>query len=209
MTGVILEVFLPPRTRYTPDRILDAALSLTREVGIEGVTARTLATRLGCSTGPISSHFASMEALHEQLLDRIIGLFVKTSSEPVLPDPLLAVGVGWLRFAATEPRLYEALFLRHHSWHAKWGPVRRKLADRMVEHSRYAHLDRTARFALVGRASIVLHGLGVEIWSGRLPLSAPEALQRLVAQFTLPVVDAALSQGWTHDLHSQLTGATP
>ena len=200
---------MPPRTRYTPDRILDAALALTRETGIEGVTARTLAGRLGCSTGPVSSHFASMEALHEQLLERIIDLFVVASSRPVDPDPLLAVGVGWLRFATTEPRLYEALFLRHHSWHAKWGPVRRKLADRMAEHPRYAHLDRPARFALVGRASIVLHGLGVEIWSGRLPLSSPGDLQRVVAQFTLPVVDAALSQGWTDDLHSQLTGASP
>jgi AcrR family transcriptional regulator len=200
---------VPPRTRYTPDRILDAALALTREVGIDGVTARTLAARIGCSTGPISSHFSSMEALHEQLLERIIALFVTVASDATDPDPLLAVGTGWLRFAATETRLYEALFLRHHAWHSKWGPVRRKLADRMVEHPRYSHLDRPACFALVGRASIVLHGLGVEIWSGRLPLSEPAALRTVVAQFTLPVVDAALAQGWTTDLHSQLTGATP
>jgi len=199
---------VPPRTRYTPERILDAALALTREAGIDGVTARTLAARLGCSTGPISSHFSSMDDLHEQLLERVIALFVAVASDPVDPDPLLAVGSGWLRFAATEPRLYEALFLRHHTWHAKWGPVRRQLADRMGQHPRYAHLDPPARFALVGRASIVLHGLGVEIWSGRLPLSEPAALQRVVAQFTLPVVEAALAQGWTTDLHSQL-GATP
>lgn len=200
---------MPPRTRYTPERILDAALALTREQGIDGVTARTLAARLGCSTGPISSHFSSMEHLHEQLLDRIIALFVSAASEHRDAEPLLAVGLGWLAFAAQEPRLYEALFLRHHDWHAKWGPVRRALADRMAGHPRYGHLDRAARFALVGRASIVMHGLGVEIWSGRLPLSEPAALRRVIEQFALPVVDAALAQGWTTDLHSQTSGLNP
>ncbi len=200
---------MPPRTRYTPELILDAALALTREVGVDGVSARTLAARLGCSTGPISSKFPSMDALQEQLLERVIAEFVRVASEPGDGDPLLRVGAGWLRFAAEEPRLYEALFLRHHSWHDKWGPIRRQLADRMAEHPRYADLDRAARFALVGRASIVFHGLGVEIWSGRLPLTTADARKRVVALFTRPVIDAALSEGWIVDLHSQLAGATP
>ncbi len=197
---------MPPRTRYTPERILDAALDLTRKVGLEGVTARTLATHLGFSTGPISSHFASMENLHEQLLERIIGLFVNTVSEPSASDPLVSVGLGWLRFAASEPRLYETLFLRHHRWHDKWGPWRRQLADRMGDHPRYAALDRSTRFALVGRAAIVMHGLGVEIWSGRLPWTSSSALQSVVRQFVLPVVEAARTQGWSLDLHSQPPG---
>jgi AcrR family transcriptional regulator len=197
---------MPPRTRFTAERILAAALALTRQVGIEGVTARTLAAKLGCSTGPISSHFSSMDDLHEQLVDQIIDLFVAAAAEPGTSDPLLVVGQGWLWFAWSEPRLYEALFLRHHDWHAKWGPIRHRLADRMAEHARYAHLDPGARFALVGRASIVLHGLGVEIWSGRLRFSRPDAFQEVVAQFVLPVVNAALSQSWFSDLHSQSPG---
>jgi AcrR family transcriptional regulator len=190
---------MPPRIRYTAEKILDAALSLTHAEGIDMVTARNVAAGLGCSTGPIFTHFASMDDLHEQLMDVIIGRFVATASEASHDDPLIGAGVGWLRFAAEEPRLYEAVFLRPHPWHAKWGPIRRKLAERMADHPRYAHLDRAARFAIVGRASIVMHGLGVEIWSGRLP---QHDLRLLIEEFAVPVVDAALAQGWTTDLHS-------
>jgi DNA-binding transcriptional regulator YbjK len=34
---------MPPRTRFTADRILDAALELTRSAGIDAVTARSVA----------------------------------------------------------------------------------------------------------------------------------------------------------------------
>lgn len=190
---------MPPRLRYTPDRILDAALALTQASGLATVTARSIAAHLGCSTAPIFTHFASMERLHEHLMDRIITGFVATASAVHHPDPLVGAGIGWLRFATEEPRLYEAIFLTPHPWHAKWGPVRRQLAQRMAEHPRYAHLSAPARFALVGRASIVMHGLGVELWSGRLP---PRDLAALVEELALPVVDAALARGWTQDLHS-------
>lgn len=190
---------MPPSTKYTPELILEVAEELTREEGIGAITARALASRLGCSTGPISSHFASMEDLVAQLMDRIIARFVQAAGATGHPDPLLGAGIGWLRFAAEEPRLYEALFLRPDTWHAKWGPVRLGLAKAMADHPRYGDLDDAVRFALVGRASIVLHGLGLEIWSGRL---RTRDYERLIEELARPVVDAALAEGWSDDLHS-------
>lgn len=190
---------MPPKTRFTTDRILDAALALTRSQGISAVTARSVASELGCSTAPIFTQFGNMDDLYEQLMDRIIALFVEQAGSSEHADPLIAAGVGWLRFATEEPSLYEAVFLKQHPWHAKWGPIRRRLAERMADHPRYSHLDRATRFALVGRASIVMHGLGVEIWSGRLPESD---LTQLIEELAVPVVDAAMSNGWTGDLHT-------
>ena len=62
---------------------------------------------------------------------------------------------------------------------------------------------RPASSALVGRASIVMHGLGVELWSGRLSAPDDADLVRLVEQFALPVVAAARDAGWISDLHSR------
>lgn len=190
---------MPPRARYTPESILGGALELVRAQGIAALTARSLAAHLGCSTGPLFRHFASMEALLEALLERLMEQFVAQAALVSHEDPLWSAGLGWLRFVAQEPRFYEALFLRPHPWHAKWGPVRRRLARQMAAHPRYAHLDQAARFGLVGRASIVMHGLGVEVWAGRLPARDPGVwLQQLVE----PVIEAALTQGWAGDLHS-------
>ena len=190
---------MPPKTRFTEEVILEAAFELTRSKGIGAVTARTLAGHLACSTAPIFSRFESMDALHEALMDRIIEEFVASVTASAGSDALVAAGVGWLRFATSEPCLYEAVFLRRHPWHAKWGRLRREMADRMSADDRFIDWDNDALFALVGRVSIVMHGLGVELWSGRLPATD---LPALVEQFVLPVVDAAHANGWRKDLHT-------
>jgi AcrR family transcriptional regulator len=203
---------MPPRTRYTPERILDAALALTQREGLAAVTARQLAAELGCSTAPLFTQFASMDELHEALMDRVIARFVQATLSGLSArhdDPLIAAGLGMVRFAADEPRLYEALFLTHHPWHHKWGPVRRDLARRMGAHPRYAALTEAARFGLVGRSSVVVHGLGVEIWSGRLRDASTPTLLRLFDQLAVPLVDAALAHGWTEDIHSRLPTGEP
>lgn len=173
-----------------------------RTEGIDAVSARAVARELGCSTAPIFRGFDSMDALHEAILDRILHRFTEATEAPHDPDPLLAAGLGMVLFAAREPRLYEALFLRPHAWTHKWGALRRRLAARMASHPRYAHLDAPARFGLVGRSSILAHGLGVEVWFGRLPDPSPAVLRTLLHQLADPMVDAALSHGWTADIHS-------
>lgn len=194
---------MPPRTRFSRDRILDAAVALTRRQGIAAVSARALAAELGCSTAPIFARFSAMDALHEAILDRIIARFVAATDSVADPDPLFAAGLGMVRFAADEPRLYEALFLTHHRYHFKWGPVRRMLAERMAAHRRYAALSESARFGLIGRASVVVHGLGVEVWSGRLPDPSLPMLRDLLTQLAGPLVDASIDRGWTTDIHSE------
>ena len=189
---------MPPRAKYTSERIVDAALTVTRRSGIDEVSARSVASELGASTAPIFTQFDSMEALHERLVDAIMSLFVDTAYAHEHEDPIVAAGLGWLSFATQEPRLYEAIFLRQHPWHRKWGPIRVRLAAHMADNPRYVGLSKEQRFALVGRASIVMHGLGVELWSGRIQGADPLGL---VEQFVSPVVDAALANGWITDPH--------
>jgi len=194
---------MPPRVRFTPDRILDGALALLRREGLDALTARRLSKDLGCSTAPLFRAFESMEALEGRVIDAVIADFIRHATAHPHDDPIVAVGLGWLAFAAEEPRLYEALFLRHHPWHHRWGPVRRRLATEMAAHPRYAALDEAARFALVGRASIVLHGLGLELWSGRLVAADRTARLDLIDQLVGPAVDAAIAHAWTTDFHSR------
>lgn len=200
---------MPPRPRFTRERILDAAVALTREQGIAAVSARAVAAALGCSTAPVYACFESMDALHEALLDRILERFIRATEAAGGPDPLFAAGLGMVRFAAEEPRLYEALFLTHHPYHRKWGAARRALAARMAGHPRYAGLSPDQRFGLIGRTSVVVHGLGVEVWSGRLPDPSPSTLRRLLEQLAGPLVDAALTRGWTRDIHTPSPGEAP
>ena len=54
---------MPPKVKISKEKIIEAAISLIRNGGVEAVNARTLAAALGCSTQPIFSNFETMEAL--------------------------------------------------------------------------------------------------------------------------------------------------
>ena len=59
----------------TRDMILEMAFELARDNGIESVTARNVAARIGCSTQPIFRIYANMEQLREEIFQRAIDTF--------------------------------------------------------------------------------------------------------------------------------------
>ena len=52
---------MPPKAKFTKEQITHVALELVRADGISGLTARTLASKLGSSSCPIFTVFENME----------------------------------------------------------------------------------------------------------------------------------------------------
>jgi len=102
---------MPPKARITRERIVDAAVEVARRHGAEGVNARTVSRQLGCSTQPVMYHFATMEELKRAAYARADRLHTEYLMRPSPPeDPLLAIGLNYLRFAVEEPPLFRFLF---------------------------------------------------------------------------------------------------
>ena len=51
---------MPPKPKFTKEEIVTAALNITREKGIDAVTAREIAAKLGSSARPIFTVFRNM-----------------------------------------------------------------------------------------------------------------------------------------------------
>ncbi len=60
------------RSRLTRSEIVDAALSLLDEVGLDNLTARRLAARLGVQAGAIYWYFESKQQLLAAMADRMV-----------------------------------------------------------------------------------------------------------------------------------------
>ncbi len=104
---------MPPKTRITKDMILDAAFAITRESGIESVSARTVSQRLGCSTQPVMYCFSTIEALRAEVYRRTEAYqtdFIMTPETVTMLD----VGMAYVRFAAEEKYLFRLLFQSDH-----------------------------------------------------------------------------------------------
>lgn len=103
---------MPPKSKYTRDEIILAAIQLVREQGIEAVTARELGARLGSSARPIFTVFQNMEEVKEELIKKAKSLYKEYVTEG-LKEELAFRGVGsaYIRFACEEPKLFQLLFM--------------------------------------------------------------------------------------------------
>ena len=103
---------MPPKTKVTREAILDAAFELAREQGFEAITARRLAERLGCSTQPVLYQFESVRQILEDTYRRADDFHTARLFDGLesAEEPLLALGLNYIRFAAEEKPLFRFLF---------------------------------------------------------------------------------------------------
>lgn len=103
---------MPPRTKFSKEEIVQAAVRITRKKGIDGLTARELGAELGVSSRPIFTWFDSMEQLKAAVHEQAMGRYRQYVEDGLTgPVPFLGVGMQYIRFAREEPELYKVLFL--------------------------------------------------------------------------------------------------
>lgn len=101
---------MPPKPRITREMILDAAYAIVRQSGVEAVNARSIAERLGCSTQPVLYHFDHVEDIRREVY-RMADEY-QTACLMQLPEgvnPMTAIGLNYIRFAAEEKPLFRLL----------------------------------------------------------------------------------------------------
>ena len=103
---------MPPQARITAEMIVHAALENVRREGPEGLNVRRVAAALSCSTQPVMYHFRTVQALKEAVRAKADALHTDyiMTPEPGAGNPLLSVGLRYIRFASEEPHLFRFLF---------------------------------------------------------------------------------------------------
>ncbi len=112
---------MPPKPKTEAERqqlrtlIIDAARELFVARGVEAVTMREIAKRIGYSATSIYLHFADKEAVLRAILD-VDMLALATSLNAILQieDPverMQALGYGYAEFALSFPNHYRLMFM--------------------------------------------------------------------------------------------------
>ncbi len=101
---------VPPAAKVTRDMILEAAIEVARREGYGNINARTVAGELHCSTQPVMYHFGTMEELKRAAYARLDRMHTGFLMRPFEGDPLLGIGLNYIRFAVEEPQLFRFLF---------------------------------------------------------------------------------------------------
>lgn len=103
---------MAPRNKYTREEMIEAAVCVVREKGIEALTAKALASQLNVSTQPVFTCFHTIEEAKREVrnaAERIYDSYVKEGLH--MEIPFWGFGMQYIRFAKEEPQLYRFLFL--------------------------------------------------------------------------------------------------
>lgn len=106
---------MPPKIKITKEAIVDTALEIIRTQGLQAVNARAIAAALQCSTQPVFSNFATMEALHIAVLEKanaLCGAYIRREIESDRYPAYKASGMAYIRFAKEEKALFKLLYMR-------------------------------------------------------------------------------------------------
>ncbi len=102
---------MPPKTRITAEMIVDAAVEVVRQSGFESINARAVSGKLHCSTQPVMYHFLTIDSLKRAVYKRVDQLHTGyLMNTPPGQDPILGIGLNYIRFAVEEPQLFRFLF---------------------------------------------------------------------------------------------------
>jgi len=103
---------MPPRAKITKEMIVDTAFCIVQEQGIDKVTARSISEKLNCSTQPVLYHFATIEEIKDNVYKKAdeyhTGYIMNMEQD--YGNPMLAIGVNYIRFAMEERNLFRFLF---------------------------------------------------------------------------------------------------
>ena len=103
---------MPPKTKISRQMILDASFEIAREQGHEMINARTIAEKLRCSTQPVMYNFKTIEEIRGEtykLADEFHTGFIMPKGDKGY-DPLLELGLNYVRFGYEEKNLFRFLF---------------------------------------------------------------------------------------------------
>ena len=102
---------MPPKTRISKEMIINAAVEVVRKNGYENINARTVSEQLHCSTQPVMYHFSTIEAMKRAAYAQVDKLHTEyLMTTPTDQDPILGIGLNYIRFAVKEPQLFRFLF---------------------------------------------------------------------------------------------------
>ncbi len=115
---------MPPKSKFTKEEIINAALNIVREEGFSALTARALGNRLGSSARPVFTVFESMEEVQHAVTAAARALYDKYIAKGLAEEQSFrGVGTQYICFAMKEPKLFQLLFMSEQGTHPNVSAV--------------------------------------------------------------------------------------
>ena len=103
---------MPPKARISKEMIMEEAFQIARTEGADRITARRISERLKCSTQPVLYYFETVAEIKAAVYEKVNEYHTQwlMNMERDYGNPMLNIGMNYIRFAVEEKNLFRFLF---------------------------------------------------------------------------------------------------
>ena len=156
---------MPPKFKFTRQEIIDTAVKVVREKGMDALTARNLAEKLGSSVKPIFTLFQNMKEVSDEVIKKANGIYngyIKRGMKNTDYPPYKASGMAYIQFASEEKELFKLLFMRDRTGESVTDS-REEIRDILSIIMKNLELDEDTAFNFHLEVWIYVHGIATMI----------------------------------------------
>ena len=189
---------MAPKNSATREEIIETAFAIVQQEGMASLTARNVAQKLGLSTRPVYSHFASMKDLQQEAIRKARELMLAYVSKRYTNDIFLNMGTGAAFFARDHKALYRILFMKNNDFKDLLSDFLMNLSKQMKKDERFTRMTRKERDDLLNKMWIFTHGFASLICVGLIEEDSDQFIIGMMNKVGSAVGNAAVKESLKH-----------
>jgi AcrR family transcriptional regulator len=160
---------MAPKSKFTKDQIIDAAFEIARTEGMDRITIRKVAERLGSSIAPIYVNFKEVNELIQEVIKKTFAISQQLLMEQNTGHPFHDIGVASLRFAKEYSVLFRDLVMKKNDHMNDHDNEMGILVELMKKDPDLQGLTDDELMTILLKMKIFQTGLSVMVANGLLP----------------------------------------
>lgn len=171
---------MPPKSIFTKDQIIDSAFEIFKQEGIENLSVRKLAIKLGSSTAPLYTSFQNIQEIKEQVLDKSLKILLSYTDKEYTANIFLNIGIGMLEFARDYKMVYRTLFINTNEYQYILKEFNNRNLQQMKKVKCLALFDESGMKSILEEMFVLTHGLASLLCADMLEDDSKEYFIRIL-----------------------------
>jgi len=182
---------MPPKQRFSPDDVIEAAFQIVRRQGWQGLSARAIARELKSSTRPVYDYFQSMKNIEIEVVKKALASFVAYIGRDRTGDKWLDQAVGYVLFARNEKHLFRCINDEEHIQYQREFARQHwlELGEQLAEDDRFKTISDEARHRIRVVRWFLLHGISYLVSNGWMDQPEPDSTNLMTDVLGMKLTD--------------------
>ena len=186
---------MAPKTKFSKDQIIDAAFEIARTEGMDAITIRKVAEKLGSSIAPIYVNFKEVEELIQEVVKKTFAISKQLLLEQQSGNPFQDIGIASIRFAKEYSVLYRDLVMRKNDYMNDQEQDMGMLVNLMKQDVHLQSFADEELMEILLKMKIFQTGLSVMVANGLLPDDfAEEQMIQILNSTATDIITAAYAR---------------